>query len=410
MKRDANTLCQQGIDPSEGIDDADLIDFESLEYSAATTTPRPATATPKKELPAVGDAAQAVPDIVCLADVHPVETRWLWAGRVPLGKLTIVDGDPGLGKSTVTLDLAARVSRGVSMPDGTTGALGGVLLLSAEDGEADTICPRCSAGGADLSRIRLIRTVPDSEGEQRMFDLSSDLGILEKLIVEFGVLLVVIDPLVAYISGKTDSHKDQDIRRVLGPLSALAERTGCAIVAIRHLNKMSATAAIYRGGGSIAISGAARSVLMVGKDPDDDEKRILASVKSNLGAKPPSMRYQLVSVGSVARVDWLGECEIDADALCTRAAPGEDRSALVEACRWLEEALAGGAQLVSDVQREARLAGITSATLKRAKASLGIRALKSGMAGGWTWALTPPPKELTSSSLEPLEPLREQVC
>ena len=163
-----------------------------------------------------------------LSGIEPEEVSWLWPSWLALGKLALVDGDPGLGKSAMTLDLAARVSAGKAFPDGAECEPAGVVLLSAEDGLADTIRPRLDAAGADTSRILALATVPDENGHDRLLSIPEDLPLIEKGIRRVGARLVVVDPLMAFLSGDTNSHRDQDVRRALAPLAGLAERTGAA--------------------------------------------------------------------------------------------------------------------------------------------------------------------------------------
>ncbi|MEJ7872821.1 MAG: AAA family ATPase, partial [Rubrobacteraceae bacterium] len=243
-----------------------------------------------------------------LSDVKPERVRWLWDGRIVLGKLNLVDGDPGTGKSAATTDLAARVSVGKPWPDGSECRAGGVVLLSAEDGLADTIRPRFDAAGGDPSKAVAVSTVPDAEGNERQIAIPDDLPTIEAAIERVGALLVVVDPLMAFLPGDVNSHRDQDIRRALAPLARLAERTGAAVVVVRHLNKGVGGNALYRGGGSIGIVGAARSGLLIAKHPEDESRRVLASIKSNLAAPAPSLVFELASTETGAvRVDWKGE-------------------------------------------------------------------------------------------------------
>jgi RecA-family ATPase len=148
-----------------------------------------------------------------LSEVEPEQVEWLWPGRLPLGKFAVLDEDPGLGKSVVTLDLAARVSAGLELPDGQPCGSPGVVLLSAEDGLRDTIRPRLDAAGADPERIFGVSTVVEAKGGERMISLTKDLSVIERAIEHVGAGLVIVDPLTAFLSEKTDSYKDQDMRR-----------------------------------------------------------------------------------------------------------------------------------------------------------------------------------------------------
>ncbi|MGI8830855.1 MAG: AAA family ATPase, partial [Candidatus Limnocylindria bacterium] len=315
------------------------------------------------------------PVLVNLASVQRERVEWLWPGRLARGKLHMLDGDPGLGKSTTALDLAARLSRGATMPDGSpASAPAGVVILSAEDGVADTIRPRLEAAGADLARIVALTAIVDADGE-RMPGLPVDLPAVEAGIRKVDAALVIIDPLMAYLPSDVNAHRDQDVRRALAPLSALAERTRAASVAIRHLNKTSGGHALYRGGGSIGIIGAARVGLLVARDPDDDTRRVVAVTKSNLAAEPPSLAFRLVEDAEigVARVEWLGESEHGASALlAARTDDPDEGSALAEAVEVLRTILADGPVSAKEAEREAYDAGVTRATLLRARKAAGV--------------------------------------
>lgn len=320
------------------------------------------------------------------------EVEWLWEGRIPRGKITILDGDPGLGKSTVTLDLAARISRGREMPDDSPGISGSVVLCSYEDDAGDTIRPRLEAAGADLARIHILTVNAGDEGE-RLLELPADLAILEAAVAKVDAALLVVDPLMAALSGGVDSHRDQDVRRVLSPLSKLAERTGVAVVLVRHLNKGggSGTSAIYRGGGSIGIAGAARSALLVAKDPEDPDRRVIASVKSNLAAPAEALGFRTIANDLGIAIEWLGVSACSADELLAMPIGSEERSAFDEAKDFLRDYLDISPRPASDVWKASKAHHIAEQTLKRAKAALGVKAIKTGFAKGgeWYWSLPP---------------------
>jgi hypothetical protein len=291
------------------------------------------------------------PHGILLSEVVPEPVRWLWEGRIALGKLNLVDGDPGTGKSAATTDLAARVSVGKPWPDGAPCKAGGVVILSAEDGLADTIRPRFDAAGGDPLKVVALSTVPDAEGNERQIAIPDDLNVIEVAIERVGALLVVMDPLMAFLPGEVNSHRDQDVRRALAPTAKLAERTGAAIVVVRHLNKATGGNALYRGGGSIGIVGAARSGLLIAKHPEDDSRRVLASIKSNLAAPAPSLVFGLSSTEEGAvRVDWKGESILDAAALLSAPTDPEERSVLQDAKDLLREVLEDGPVPASEVK------------------------------------------------------------
>ena len=328
-----------------------------------------------------------------LSAVEPEEVSWLWPSWLALGKLALVDGDPGLGKSAMTLDLAARVSAGKAFPDGAGCEAGGVVLLSAEDGLADTIRPRLDAAGADTSKILSLATVPDEDGHDRLLSIPEDLGLIEKGIRRVGARLVVVDPLMAFLSGNTNSHRDQDVRRALAPLAGLAERTGAAVLVVRHLNKAAANNPLYRGGGSIGIIGAARMAFVVGKDPQDEDRRVLASTKNNLAMPPTSLMFSLEEAeGGAVRVDWLGDTDVSAKDLLATPQDQEHADARSEAVEFLSDVLANGPVPSTEIIQDAEDAGIAEKTLRRAKKLLGVVAYREGEsdrrgAGRWLWKL-----------------------
>ena len=302
----------------------------------------------------------------------------------------MLDGDPGLGKSLLALDLAARVTTGREMPDTTPGVDGGVVLLSAEDDLAATVRPRLETAWADLDRVEMMRgvtlydTTAGATQHQEVL-LPRDIRVIERLIWQVRARLVVIDPLMAYLDMKVNSWRDQDVRSALAPLAALAERTGAAILILRHLNKATGTSALYRGGGSIGIVAAARSGLLVAKAPDNPEhERVLAALKSNLGPPLPSLRYRITE--SVVRegipmVEWLGECTLTAEqaVAAAQAAPEDAQpSKLEETVDWLHAALVDGPRPGKELERAAHAAGISDATLRRGREQLGVRITRRG--------------------------------
>ncbi len=243
----------------------------------------------------------------------PQRVEWLWPARIPLGKLTIIDGDPGLGKSVLTLELAARVSRGMAMPDSEPGEdrePAGVVVLSAEDGIEDTIVPRLDAAGADRSRILALNLVTDTEGGKRLPTFPGDADYVRAAVGRVQGRLVIIDPLTAYLSGYVNAHKDSDCRRALWPLAQLADDTGVAVVVVRHLNKATGGNPLYRGGGSIGIIGAARSGLLVAPTPTTATAACLPQPSATWRSCPhpwdsPSTRQTTAPCGSAGRAPAL---------------------------------------------------------------------------------------------------------
>jgi hypothetical protein len=345
-------------------------------------------------------AAGALPAFggILVSDVETERLAWLWRGWLALGKLSVLDGDPGLGKSATTLDIAARVSTGRPFPDGSeceSGA-GGVVILSAEDGLADTIKPRLEAAGADTSRISSLGTVWEGRGErrhERTLSLPEDIPLIEREVRRVGAKLVIVDPLMAFLPKKIDAHKDQDVRRALAPFASMAERTGVALQVVRHLSKSEGTSPIYRGGGSIGIIGAARMGALVAKDPKDEERRVLAPTKNNLAVHPKSLLYGLEEADNGAvRVIWAGESEYSASELL-QTVRADRAYARRDAEDFLAALLSDGPVPKASVEEEARAANISNGTLRRAKASLGVDAARENQVGGergvgrWVWKL-----------------------
>src|SRR5918998_1061223 len=219
--------------------------------------------------------------VVHLNRVEPDTVHWLSPGRLAAGKITVLDGDPGLGKSTLLCECAARITRGQALPGGTPGAPRTVLILAA---------------GGDPSRIVSLLAVPDGSESGRPFVIPGDVPILEALVQRANAALVIVDPLMAYLHRRHNANSDQDVRRALAALKTLGERTGASIVVVRHLNKSLSANPLYRGGGSIGIIGAARCGLLLAQDPEHPERRILAATKGNLGPPPPSLAFRLENV------------------------------------------------------------------------------------------------------------------
>jgi hypothetical protein len=307
-------------------------------------------------------------------EIKPQRVDWLWHRYIAFRKLTVFDGDPGLGKSTITLNLTARLSTGSPFPDGARpeGSYK-VLLLSAEDGVEDTIVPRLEVAGANLANVDILDHVNDGSGP-RPVELPGDLARVRKLVEDEGHALVVIDPLMAFLGGEVNAHRDQDVRRALYPLKLMAEATGCAVVAVRHLNKMTGASALYRGGGSIGIVGAARGGLLVAPDPDDKGRVVLAVSKSNLAKFPPSLAYHVVGdeLYDTARIVWEGPSTHTAEDLLGRPLerPAEAQD---DAEAFLARELAKGPRQRQELYDLAEVAGLAWRTVQRAAAALEVK-------------------------------------
>ncbi|HEY7061648.1 MAG TPA: AAA family ATPase [Chloroflexota bacterium] len=343
-----------------------------------------------------------------LDTVRRDRVEWIWRRYVPRRKLVVIEGDPGLGKSTIVLDLAARVTRHRNMPDETATGLDGpadVLLLSAEDGLADTIKPKLEEMGADLTRVHFWQGFPDGESV-RPPSLPADVDALGEKITETSAALVIIDPLSAYLGGHVDTYRDHHIRRALAPLAALAERLGVTIVVLRHLVKSPTSEnPIHRGGGSVAIGAAARVVLVVGHDPDDptQERRVLAVTKNNLAPLAPSLAYVLSGPEDrPAVVQWQGTTAHTASSLLALnpEQAGDTRIARHDAADFLRQMLATGRRPVTEIFEEAKKQEITAPTLRRAKKELGILAGHTGYGQDVCWYWEWPPAATADSAAE----------
>lgn len=352
-------------------------------------------------------AVEGAPVLLRLSDVKPESVAWLWPGRIALGKLTLIAGDPGLGKSFLTLDIAARVSRGGAWPDapGVPTVAGGVVLLNAEDGVADTILPRLNAAGAilgDGDRPRVIaldaiQTVSaDGRESVRAFDLSRDLLALEEAIRQVDdCRLVVIDPVSAYLGRNArESHNNGVMRGLLAPLGAIAERHRVALVAVTHLSKAGGGPAIYRAMGSLAFAAAARAAWTVTKDEADPQRRLFLPIKNNIAPDTGGLAYRIEPSGvhGCPVVAWEPD-PVNLSADDALAGSGGERggggSAQEEAEEWLRDTLFNGPRWAREVKAEAEADGIKSRTLDRAKKALGVITAREGYAsdGRWMWSM-----------------------
>lgn len=314
--------------------------------------------------------------------IEPQRTEWLWKPYIPAGRITILAGDPGMGKSQIAIDLVSRLSRGAIMPksDEKCRMIGGCAIASAEDHTAETIIPRIIAAGGNRQKIKVIRKV-EIEGEARYLSFPRDFAALKKLIVDLGLRMLVLDPMNSFLSGAVDVYKDHDIRLALTPFEEIAEVTGCALLIIAHLNKKEEAATLYRVGGSIGYVGAARSVLAVSKSERSENVRVLYSIKSNLSKRPPALEYALKMNRELdtTHVVWGGLSSFDPE----RVLKGEGSQKRKECEDFLSTVLVDGPVPSKEIKKAAAEAGICWRTLYQHKRELGVTAKKQG--DRWLW-------------------------
>lgn len=362
-----------------------------------------------REVPKPGRKAVTVR----LADVEPEEVSWLWHPYIPLGKLTLLEGDPGLGKTFISLTLCAIITRGWPLPsqDGKPGGEhepANVLYLSAEDGLGDTLRPRLDAAGADVSRVMALTGWQETDESGKPIEGVVTLGdkeILEQALKAHHPKLVVIDPLQAYLGADADMNKANEVRPRLAMLSALAEKYECAVLCIRHWTKSEKGKSGYRGLGSIDFTAAARSVLAVG---EREGERLLAQVKSNLAPFGKSQRYRLAD----NLLEWCGVSNVTAEDLNIQVRPESD-SALEDAMTFLRDFLKDSPQTAQAVTQAASREDISKRTLYRAKKELGVLSEREATGeergkGRWLWRLPDQGCQPQGERLGNLEHLKEK--
>jgi hypothetical protein len=341
-------------------------------------------------------AASAVPFgpvVTRLSDVQSERVAWLWRRRLAKGKLTLLMGDPGAGKSMITGDVASRVTQGGAWPDaGHAEQPGNVIFLAVEDGIADTIRPRLERAGADLERVYVFTTIRDEAGE-RLPNFERDMATLEEVIVKLRPVLVVVDPVSSYL-GKTDSYKDAEIRRVLAPLTVLADKHRVAVLALIHMTKGSKEAkAMYRAIGSIAFAALARIVLAAGSDPEEPERHYLMAVKQNICAPSKTLAYRIQGEpddeDAAPWLEWEGAPVegIQADVILGANASAGTREERQDTSEFLRQLLTDGRMSADDVFEAGKANGYSASTLNHAKRSAGVRSYKEGFKGRWYWEL-----------------------
>jgi hypothetical protein len=333
------------------------------------------------------------------SDSEPERLEWVWPGRIAKGKLVLIGGPPGLGKSQLTAFISARISTGGAWPCGEGDApQGSVLFLSAEDGIADTIVPRLMAAGADRGHVEIVEAVTNPDGQGRKtFSLKTDVALLEAKAKEIGdVRLIVIDPISAYM-GSADGNGNVATREALEPIANMANRLGIAVLAVTHLNKGGdgQQNALNRFAGSIAFVAAARSAFAVIEDSEDEARRLLLQAKNNLSQKCEGLAFRLEQ-REVA--DGILSSNVMLSASEGRGSTGDNGGGLAhEAAEFLKIVLAAGPADVLEIESEARTAGLLaegksvsqSKPFRSARNTLNVQVEKVGFKSGakWQWRL-----------------------
>jgi AAA domain len=329
---------------------------------------------------------------VTASQIRRERVQWLWPGRIPLGAVTLVAGDPGLGKSLLTCSLAARLSRGELL-----GGPGASLLVTAEDSLAATLRPRLDAAAANLEAVRFVQMWRD--GCEDGIRLPQDVAELDRLAAEHDARLVVIDPLMAHLPMEVNSFRDQSVRLALAPLAAMAEARRCAVVVVVHLNKATSSDPLGRIGGSIGIPAAARSVLLLARNPEDGDqssRRVLAHVKCNVAELADSVECEVETIllpaqGNDPEVKTARLVEVGASSLSPRdllTAGGDNETSKVEeAMDFLADALADAPRPSEEIKAAARSEGIAPKTLRTARERLGVIDTRHGFPSKTQWVL-----------------------
>ncbi|MGB0128640.1 MAG: AAA family ATPase [Rhodocyclaceae bacterium] len=361
-------------------------------------SPRPNDAPPpKKESTPAADQARDV-RLIRGSDIQPEPIDWLWNGWLAAGKVHILGGAPGTGKTTIAMALAATITTGGRWPDGTRAPAGNVVIWSGEDDPADTLIPRLTLSGADLHRVFFVGDTREGN-ETRSFDPARDIEPLRRRLADIGdVRMLVVDPIVSAIAG--DSHQNSVVRRGLQPLADLASEMRCALVGITHLTKgTTGRDPVERINGSLAFGAVARIVMLAARHQEEGDEgravRLLCRAKSNIGPDGGGFEYDLhqdeltTHPGVFASaVSWGDAVEGAArDLLAVADATGDDGEGgtLADAKRFLSDLLADGPLQTKSIKADANGAGYSWATIRRAQKAIGAEAVREGFGKGGTW-------------------------
>lgn len=328
--------------------------------------------------------------VVNLAVVEEKKLKWLWQNHFPLGKISIIAGDPDVGKSFLTMDIAARVSSGSTWPDGSGNEEGKVLIMTAEDDLEDTVKPRLRKNGAKMENVIALQTIKytdEKKGEEKIKlpSLIDNLDLIRDEIQKYDIRAVIIDPINAYLGG-VNTHKDAEMRnKVFAPLKDMAEKENVAILCIMHLNKMDSSNAKHRVSGSIGYVAASRATWLIANDNECDQRKLMVPVKFNLGPRPKGKSYKIITDDSdMPFIEWEdGEIDITADELVgnkSSRSPARDKAIV-----FLETILSDGPVHQVKIEERAIDQGITERTLRRAKKEIDVKSRHDGEK--WVWYL-----------------------
>ena len=335
--------------------------------------------------------------------IKPVPLDWLWWHKIPLGKLTLLVGDPTVGKGMFAIYVAAQITRGANWPDqpGIKEAPGSVIIMSTEDAWDDTIVPRLIASEADLSKVCNIKVQKhyseDDYEHLSIYDLAANVHVLEKAVRRLeDVKLVILDPITAYMGKGKSGNSNEDVRVFCAPLTELANEYRFSILGISHLNKKPDVQAAYRTLGSIGWTATARAIWFVAKDTEDDEKRYLLPCGGNLGPKPTGLMYKVVEevVYSNEGPIEIGKCVLEPDEVNItpdEVMAGKTVVSMKErAMEWIRDELKRGPVAAIEMKNKGETEGFHKKTLERAKRELGVKSYQvreSGKLNKWMWEL-----------------------
>lgn len=318
-------------------------------------------------------------EIIKASEIIPKEVRWLWYPYIPFGKVTLLQGDPGDGKSKLMLSLAALLSKGAPLPfadEDESGEPMTVIYQTTEDDADDTVVPRFNSAGGDGDRLIFIKE------DEKSLTFGDDR--IREAVEKYHAKLLILDPMSSYIGDTCSMNNANETRAEFNHLIAVAKDTGCAIVIIAHMNKAKDTSPLYRTNGSIDIAGAARSILAVTRtaNKQNPAERYLVQVKSNLAPMGSAILFEVADKG----VNFLDELELSAEDAFSASAPrmGRPNAREEAATDFIRSLLAGGRRLASDCEAKLEAAGFKKSTYKKSKKKAGVRSVKDGFLWYWT--------------------------